>query len=162
MLSLTGHCEICNSNQNWHLFMIFCKTYHSWLYITFGKHLLNLYNLTHISLASYFWDIGKQYRPRWDSAECGISSGSTLFAYRNFYKKWNKNEKILLIPSKIESGLVQMIMMGKSIRQMWVNLYNLNAVSTGQYSLFYFINKNLNIYHCFHNYHISICLFLFV
>ena len=55
-------------------------------------------SLIHISMASYFWDIGKQYRPRWDAAERSVLSGSTLFAYRNFFKKWNKNEKILLIP----------------------------------------------------------------
>ena len=78
--------------------------------------------LTHISLASYFGDIGKQYRPRWDAAERGVSSGSTLFAYRNFYKQWNKNEKNTPDSAKTESGLVQMIMMGKSIRQMWVNI----------------------------------------
>ena len=52
--------------------------------------------------------------------ERGVLSGSTLFAYRNFYKKWNKNVKNIPDSPKIESGLVQMIMMGKYIRQMWV------------------------------------------
>ena len=47
--------------------------------------------LTHISLAYHFWDIGKQYRPRSDAAERGVWSGSTLFAHRNFYKKYDKN-----------------------------------------------------------------------
>ena len=56
--------------------------------------------LTHISLASYFGDIGKQYRPSWDAA----FSGSTLCAYRNFYKKWNKNGKNTPDSPKIESG----------------------------------------------------------
>ena len=65
--------------------------------------------LTHISLASYFWDIGKQYRPRWDAAERGVSSESTLFAYRYFYKKWKNTPD----SPKIESGLVQMIMLKK-------------------------------------------------
>ena len=49
----------------------------------------------------------------------GISSGSTLFVYRNFYKKLNKWKNAPDSP-KIESGLVQMIMMEKSIRQMCV------------------------------------------
>ena len=51
----------------------------------------------------------------------GVSSGSTLFAYRNFYKNEIKMKNNPGSP-KIESGLVQLIMMGKSIRQMWVNL----------------------------------------
>ena len=29
---------------------------------------------------SYFWDIGRQYSPRWDAAERSISSGAILFA----------------------------------------------------------------------------------
>ena len=41
-------------------------------------------NLTHIILASYFWDIGKQCRPR---SERGVWSGSSLFANRNIYSK---------------------------------------------------------------------------
>ena len=44
--------------------------------------------LTHISLASHFWDIGKRCRPRSDTAE---RSGSTLFAHRNLYHKYDKN-----------------------------------------------------------------------
>ena len=49
--------------------------------------------LTHISLASHFWDIGKQCRPRSDTPECGVWSGSSLLANRNIYSKQNKNEK---------------------------------------------------------------------
>ena len=41
--------------------------------------------LTHISLASFLCDIGKPCRPRPDAAECGVRSGSPLFAYRMFY-----------------------------------------------------------------------------
>ena len=44
-------------------------------------------SITHISLASHFWDIGKQCRPRSDDAECGIWSGSSLFPNRNIYSK---------------------------------------------------------------------------
>ena len=32
----------------------------------------NLMRLTHISLASFLWDISKQCRPRSDAAECGV------------------------------------------------------------------------------------------
>ena len=45
--------------------------------------------LTHISLA-FLRDIGKQSRPRSDAEECGICSGSPLFAYRMFYYNLNK------------------------------------------------------------------------
>ena len=46
--------------------------------------------LTHLSLASLLWDIGKQYSPRCDAEERGVPSGAILFAYRNFIEKWNK------------------------------------------------------------------------
>ena len=37
--------------------------------------------LTHISLASFLGDIGKQYSPtRWDAVLCGVPSGAILFA----------------------------------------------------------------------------------
>ena len=48
--------------------------------------------LTHTSLASFLWVIGKQCKPRPDAAECGIWSGSPMFAYRMFYQNLNKNE----------------------------------------------------------------------
>ena len=50
----------------------------------------SLMNLTHISLASFLWDIGKQYSPRCDAAERGVPSGAILFAWRNFIEKWDK------------------------------------------------------------------------
>ena len=37
-----------------------------------------------------------------------------------FIEKWNKNEKIVPDAPKNESGIIQMIMMGKSIRHKWV------------------------------------------
>ena len=43
-------------------------------------------SLTHIRLESHFWDIEKQCRPRSDTAERGVWSGSALFANINFYK----------------------------------------------------------------------------
>ena len=42
--------------------------------------------LTHLSLASLLWDIGKQNSPRCDAAERGVPSGAILFAYRIFIK----------------------------------------------------------------------------
>ena len=35
---------------------------------------------SHISLASFLWDIGKQCSPGCDAAERGVPSGATLFA----------------------------------------------------------------------------------
>ena len=43
--------------------------------------------LTHISLPSLLLDVGKQYSPRCDAAECGVQSGAILFAKRNFNEK---------------------------------------------------------------------------
>ena len=40
--------------------------------------------LTHISLASFLWDIGKQNSPRCDAAKCGVPSGAILLANMNF------------------------------------------------------------------------------
>ena len=49
--------------------------------------------LTHISLASFLWDISKKCKTRSDAAKCGVRSGSPLFAYRSFFENVNKNEK---------------------------------------------------------------------
>ena len=50
--------------------------------------------LTHISLASRLWDIGKLYSPRCDAAERGVPSGAILIAQRNFIEKRDKKIKI--------------------------------------------------------------------
>ena len=47
--------------------------------------------LTHLSLASLLWDIGKQYSPRFDAAERDVPSEAILFAKGNFIEKLNKN-----------------------------------------------------------------------
>ena len=39
--------------------------------------------LTHLSLASFLWDIGKQCKTRSDATKCGVWSGSQMFAYRH-------------------------------------------------------------------------------
>ena len=49
--------------------------------------------LTHISLASFLLDIGKQNSPRFNAAERGVPSGGILFADMIFIKKGNKIEK---------------------------------------------------------------------
>ena len=46
--------------------------------------------LTHLSLASLLWDIGKQNSLRCDAAERGVPSGAILFAKRIFIEKLNK------------------------------------------------------------------------
>ena len=46
--------------------------------------------LTHLSLTSLLWDIGKKNSPRCDAAECGVPSGAILFANRIFIEKSNK------------------------------------------------------------------------
>ena len=51
--------------------------------------------LTHISIASFLWDICKQNSPRCDVEKRGVPSGAILFAYENIIKK-NKNEKLRL------------------------------------------------------------------
>ena len=43
--------------------------------------------LTHLSLASLLWDIGKQHSPRCDAAERGVPSEAILFAQRIFIEK---------------------------------------------------------------------------
>ena len=60
------------------------------------------YQLTHLSLASLLWDIGKQHSPRWDATECGLLSGAILFAKRNFIEKLNKIIKSLLTTLKMK------------------------------------------------------------
>ena len=61
-----------------------------------------LRNLTHLSLASLLWDLGKQNSPRCDATERGVPSGAILFAYRNFIEKWNKILNSLLTPLKLK------------------------------------------------------------
>ena len=46
-----------------------------------------MFFLTHISLASFLWDIGKQNSPRCDGAEHGVLSGAILFGYMIFMDK---------------------------------------------------------------------------
>ena len=52
--------------------------------------------------------------------ERGVTSGAILFAYRNFIEKLNF--KITPAAPKNESGLAQIIMMGESIRHLWVKI----------------------------------------
>ena len=43
--------------------------------------------LTHISLASFLWDMGKPNSPSCDAAKRGVPSGAILFAYKNVIEK---------------------------------------------------------------------------
>ena len=43
--------------------------------------------LTHISLSSFLWDIGKQNSPRLEAAFCGVPSGAIQFADMIFIEK---------------------------------------------------------------------------
>ena len=75
--------------------------------------------LTHLSLASLFWDIGKQNNP--DVMPQNAVSHLGLFCLLN--KNSSKNGiKLKISPNtpKNESGLIQLIMMGETIRQIWV------------------------------------------
>ena len=49
--------------------------------------------LTHLSLFSHKWDIGKQCRPRSDAAKRGVWSGSTLFALSSKISTKHANNK---------------------------------------------------------------------
>ena len=60
-------------------------------------------------LASELQDLSKQCRPWSDATERGIWSGSTLFAYRNFYLKWNQNEKVHQTPLKLEMDITNLL-----------------------------------------------------
>ena len=83
-----------------------------------AKILIVAFTLTHLSLTSLLWDICKQNSPRCDAAERGVPSWAILFAKIIFIKKLKKIKKSLL-----ESGLTQMMTMGKSIRQIRVNTH---------------------------------------
>ena len=83
-------CHVMRSSVNflpfvWFQWNCWCfeNHFHTNSHFTVLKH----FPLTHISLASHFWDIGKQCRPRSDATERGIWSGSSLFANRNIYSK---------------------------------------------------------------------------
>ena len=61
-------------------------------------------------------DICNQCRPSSDAAKRGVGTGSSLFAHRNFYAKYNKYENIHKKP-KIGDGHFQMIRIDKSTTQ---------------------------------------------
>ena len=70
---------------------------------------------THISLMSLLGDIGKQYNPRCDDAERVYS-----VCLENFHQRIEYILKITPNTPKSESELIQLIMMGESIHQIWV------------------------------------------
>ena len=70
--------------------------------VQMGQHFLVVPSLTHIYLASFLWDIGKQNSPRCDAAKRGVPSGAILIAEIIFIEKLNKNEKLLLMSLKMK------------------------------------------------------------
>ena len=70
-------CIFCDKGNVFH-----CKQY----YLPTLNHFRTLI-FTHLSLASFLWDMGKQHSPRWDAAERGVPSGAILFAQRNLIEK---------------------------------------------------------------------------
>ena len=79
----------------WH-FLIIAFVYHFIKSVVLVNCLL-----THISLASFSWDIVKQQSPRYGAGERGVPSRAILFAKSNFIENLNKNKKkSLLTPLK--------------------------------------------------------------
>ena len=65
--------------------------------------------LTHLSLVSHKRDIGKQYRPRSDTADRGVWSGSILFALSSDISTKHGNNKNLPDTPCIGNGTVQRV-----------------------------------------------------
>ena len=85
-----------------------------WVYVLLTDCRLACEYLTHVSLASHFWDIGKQR---------GVWSGFSLFAIRNISIRYRKKMKSAPDTPKTGNGLVQLIRMDGSTRQMWINIW---------------------------------------
>ena len=82
------------------------------------------------------WDIGKQWRPRPDAAECGIWSRSPLFAYRIFHQNLNKNENYHPAILKMEMDWSNWYTVGNSIWHKWVE-QSLQANSPRNLNIFW-------------------------
>ena len=78
---------------------------------------MNSVAITHISLATLVWDLGKQCRPRSDAAERSVYT----VCFQEFLFEMKLKWKSTPDTPKIRNGLVQLIRMEKSIRQIWVN-----------------------------------------
>ena len=74
--------------------------------------------LTHISIVSLFWDLGKQCKPISDAAEHGADQGLHCLLAGNSIKNKIKIDNAPDTP-KLGNGLVQLIGMEKSISHMW-------------------------------------------
>ena len=81
---------------------------------------LTLYNfhtiLTRLSLGSFLWHIGKQYSPRCDCRMRHPVRGYSV-CLEEFHPKMKQKFKITPGDPQNDSGLSQLIMMGKSIHQ---------------------------------------------
>ena len=116
LVVLSLHLRICNSERSMFIRLLVVVLIRLPLIMTRNHYFLNqcslnmsismrntalkLYiprqNLTHLSLVSLLWDVGKHHSPRCDAAECGVPSGAILFAQRNFIENLNKILKSLL------------------------------------------------------------------
>ena len=96
-----------------HLCFCLCKNLVFPLKDILLKHTINSYK--HGVL--FMGHIGKQHSPRCDAAECGVPSGAILL-----HRKISSKNEIEITPNtpKNERGLIQLIMMVESIRQIWV------------------------------------------
>ena len=90
-------------------------------------------HLAHISLASFLWDIGKQYKTRSVAAKRGVWLGSKLFAIWNFFYIWIKMKNTTSYP-KIGNGLVQLIRVG--------NTFDINGSVTSKRQRYTFRHSN--------------------
>ena len=82
------------------------------MWVSFWRKNVHKYWLTHLSLASYKRDIGKQWISRSDAAYAigrGVWSGSKLFALRTGISVNHGNNKNKTDTSFTEKGLVQSI-----------------------------------------------------
>ena len=95
-----------------------------WFYTDTIGYFMNVREkLTHIILASLFlfWDLGKQCRPRSDTADQGQHCLPTGHSVKNTCKiKIGKNT---LDTPKFGNGLIQWIGMEKSTSHIWVKFY---------------------------------------
>ena len=55
-----------------------------------SRYIHECIRITHISLSSFLWDIGKQNSPRSNAAKRGVPSEAILFAYKSLFCKLHK------------------------------------------------------------------------
>ena len=101
---------------NWNLYIKLMKAAGKCFTHTWTAKILTTFAVYYLGLRTTKRVIGKQCRPRSDAADCGVWSGSPLFANSSaiFLQEY------LNIP-KIESGLFQYIMWRSLSSLQWIN-----------------------------------------